>query len=69
LIALDRATVDPVLESYVTEARRDPATFGVLLHGSRASGRHRDDSHYDLIRIVAPPRRVHLARCPEVFAQ
>lgn len=56
MIALDGATVDPVLESYVTGARRDPATFGVLLHGSRASGRHRDDSDYDLIRIVARRR-------------
>jgi hypothetical protein len=29
--------VDPVLERYITGARRDPATFGVLLHGSRVS--------------------------------
>lgn len=43
---------DPVLGAYVGAAKRDPATLGILLHGSRASGRHRDDSDYDLIRIV-----------------
>jgi len=43
---------DPVLESYVAGAKEDPDTLGVLLHGSRASGRSRADSDYDLIRIV-----------------
>lgn len=43
---------DPVLERYVAEVRDDPDTLGVLLHGSRASGRHRDDSDYDLIHII-----------------
>lgn len=43
---------DPVLASYVAEVTNDPATLGVLLHGSRASARHREDSDYDLIRIV-----------------
>jgi len=43
---------DPVLASYVAAVKDDPDTLGVLLHGSRASGRHRDDSDYDLIRIV-----------------
>jgi hypothetical protein len=28
--------VDPVLESYVTEARRDPATFGAANHPTEA---------------------------------
>lgn len=44
---------DPVLEKYVAVVRDDPDTLGVLLHGSRASGRHREDSDYDLIRVVS----------------
>lgn len=44
--------VDPVLVSYIATVKEDPDTFGVLLHGSRASGRHREDSDYDLIRVV-----------------
>ena len=44
---------DPILETYVAMAKREPATLGILLHGSRASGRHRDDSDYDLIRVVS----------------
>lgn len=48
----DIGASDPVLGRYVAEAEDDPATLGVLLHGSRASARHRDDSDYDLIRIV-----------------
>jgi predicted nucleotidyltransferase len=47
-------TLDPVLASYVMAVKEDPDTVGVLLHGSRASGRHRHDSDYDLIRIVTP---------------
>jgi hypothetical protein len=43
---------DPVLASYVAAAERDADTLAVLLHGSRASGRARDDSDYDLIRVV-----------------
>lgn len=43
---------DPVLASFVAAVKDDPDTFGVLLHGSRASGRQRDDSDYDLIRVV-----------------
>lgn len=43
---------DPVLASYVAMVKDDPDTLAVLLHGSRASGRHRDDSDYDLIRVV-----------------
>jgi hypothetical protein len=43
---------DPVLASYVATLREDPDTLAVLLHGSRASGRHREDSDYDLIRVV-----------------
>jgi hypothetical protein len=45
---------DPILATYVDAAKADPETIGVLLHGSRASGRARDDSDYDLIRIVNP---------------
>jgi hypothetical protein len=50
--ARDREAVDPVLASYFAALSKDPDTFGVLLHGSRASGRYRHDSDYDLIRIV-----------------
>jgi hypothetical protein len=45
-------TEDPVLSRFVATVRDDAATLGVLLHGSRAGGRPRDDSDYDLIRIV-----------------
>jgi hypothetical protein len=43
---------DPALSTFVAAARDDADTLGVLLHGSRASGRAREDSDYDLIRIV-----------------
>jgi len=43
---------DAVLSSYVTASKADPATLGILLHGSRASGRAREGSDYDLIRVV-----------------
>ncbi len=48
--------VDPVLASYVAGVQGSGDTLGVLLHGSRASGRHRDDSDYDLIRVVTDKR-------------
>jgi hypothetical protein len=44
--------LDPTLRGYVAAVNEDPDTVGVLLHGSRAGGRHRADSDYDLIRIV-----------------
>jgi hypothetical protein len=53
---------DPVLMSYVAAAEADAETLGVLLHGSRAGGRHRDDSDYDLIRIVT--EEAHDKRAP-----
>lgn len=43
---------DPALASYVAAVKVDADTLGVLLHGSRASGRARADSDYDVIRIV-----------------
>jgi hypothetical protein len=43
---------DPVLGRYVDAARADAETLGILLHGSRANGRARVGSDYDLIRIV-----------------
>ena len=56
---------DPVLASYVATVSEDPDTLAVLLHGSRASGRHREDSDYDLIRVVTQEaydsRRKHAA--------
>jgi hypothetical protein len=45
-------TDDPVLARYVAAVEADADTLGVLLHGSRAGGRARDGSDYDLIRIV-----------------
>ena len=52
---------DPVMSRYVAAATSDADTLGVLLHGSRASGRARNDSDYDLIRVVTQeayePRR------------
>lgn len=51
----------PELSTYVAAAESDADTLGLLLHGSRASGRERADSDYDLIRIVTQevyePRR------------
>lgn len=44
--------VDSVLAAYVAAVKEGPDTVGVLLHGSRASARHREDSDYDLIRVV-----------------
>lgn len=48
----DRMNDDPFLIEIIAEVRDDPATIGLLLHGSRGLGTHRDDSDYDLIRIV-----------------
>ena len=48
----DRIGDDPLLAELVADIRDDPETIGLLLHGSRALGNHRDDSDYDLIRIV-----------------
>ena len=44
---------DRVLASYLAGVKDDLDTLGILLHGSRASGRHRQDSDYDLIRVVS----------------
>jgi hypothetical protein len=45
-------TADPVLASYVAGVKGSSDTVGVLLHGSRASGRAREGSDYDIIRVV-----------------
>jgi hypothetical protein len=44
---------DPVLSSYVAVVKADVDTLGLLLHGSRAGGRAREGSDYDLIRIIS----------------
>jgi len=43
---------DSFLAELIAESRDDSETVGLLLHGSRALATHRDDSDYDLIRIV-----------------
>ncbi len=43
---------DPFLATLLDEVRADPESLGLLLHGSRATGRHRQDSDYDLIRVL-----------------
>ncbi len=44
--------MDARLAEVMDEAAVDPASLGLLLHGSRASGMNRDDSDFDLIWIV-----------------
>jgi predicted nucleotidyltransferase len=41
------------LAEYIDELRADETTIGLLLHGSRAVGFEREDSDYDLIRVVS----------------
>src|SRR5690242_8700825 len=41
-----------VLAQLADEVRSDPSSLGLILHGSRATGDHRADSDYDLIRVV-----------------
>jgi hypothetical protein len=43
---------DFVLSRYVAAVEADADTVGLLLHGSRAGGRAREGSDYDLIRII-----------------
>ena len=43
---------DFVLSRYVAAVEADADTLGLLLHGSRAGGRAREGSDYDLIRII-----------------
>lgn len=50
----------PVLANCLAVTEDDPDTLAILLHGSRASGRHRDDSDCDLIRIIT--EQVYAAR-------
>jgi hypothetical protein len=42
-----------VLEELIEEVAADPASLGLILHGSRAAGVHGADSDYDLVRVVA----------------
>jgi hypothetical protein len=49
---LEGPAEDPVLSKFVAAREADADVLGVLLHGSRASGRQREDSDYDLICIV-----------------
>lgn len=49
----DGVSDDPFLAALIETVRDDTQTLGLLLHGSRSLGRHRADSDYDLIRIVA----------------
>jgi hypothetical protein len=48
---------DPILAQLVAEAAADPDTQGLLLHGSRSRGLARDDSDYDVLRIVTDQAR------------
>lgn len=41
-----------VLDVLLDEVERDPASLGLILHGSRAAGVDGPDSDYDLLRIV-----------------
>lgn len=41
-----------LLGQLVDEVRSDASSLGLILHGSRATGDHRADSDYDLIRVV-----------------
>ena len=44
---------DAFLRAAIRAAEQDPQAIGLLLHGSRATGSQvRDDSDYDLIRVV-----------------
>jgi len=40
------------MDDILAEVDADPASLGLILHGSRALDRARPDSDYDLIRIV-----------------
>jgi predicted nucleotidyltransferase len=52
----------------------DPASLGLILHGSRATGAERPDSDYDLIRIVTDADherreaegRLHVLKAPRL---
>lgn len=46
------SSYDPGVDELLREVDADPATLGLVLHGSRAGGSHRADSDYDLIRVV-----------------
>lgn len=43
---------DPVLEELIDQARRDDASLGLILHGSRGAGTADHESDYDLIWVL-----------------
>lgn len=40
------------VDEILAAVEADPASLGLILHGSRATGRERPDSDYDLVRVV-----------------
>ncbi len=44
--------MNATIEQFITELRKNPDVFGILLFGSRARGDNRDDSDVDLLVIV-----------------
>jgi len=47
---------DPLFRSILHEATVDPATLGIILHGSRSVGMEDGESDYDVIRVLTEER-------------